>query len=129
MGLGGALSRGSDWRGLLTCVHSGPPPAPPKGTALWSTVGSMWGWALKVPLGEAPITITTADATTDPTEQLGPQSRVTLTSPAIETDRGGALPHNAQAHFPPPPASTSSRLCPPVPGVSEPLSFRQTPPH
>lgn len=84
LGLEGTLSRGSDRRGLLPC---GP---------LWGPCGAGHG---RAPLWEAPITITMADAT-DPTEQLGPKCRVTLTPPAIETDRGGALPHNAQAPLP-----------------------------
>lgn len=52
LGLEGTLSRGSDWRGLLSCIHSGPHLVPPKGTVLWSSLESIWGWSLKgTPVG------------------------------------------------------------------------------
>lgn len=97
---------GSDWEGDC-CLgsNSGPTALPlPEGMGASILSGSWCGLAKEgvPPVREAHPLPSQQLMSQTPQSSWGPKCRVTLTPAAIETDRGGALPHNAR------PSSSSS---------------------
>lgn len=77
----------------------GPHPAPTlREQKLHFSLGTDVGWPVKgAPVREGPPLPLQQLMSQTPESSWGPKCRVTLTPPVIETDRGVALPHNAQA--------------------------------